>query len=483
MAESIALGLRLGTTDEHANFTGIEGEITINETEKRAVVHDGTTKGGFPMARLDETGYALTKSSDGTKLQLKNKAGTVLSETDAPSSGSGVHVGNEAPTDAATDVWIDIDEPSSGVVTKVNGVSPDASGNVTITVGSDYTLPTATSSTLGGVKIGSNISVSSGTISVSSSNVTSALGYTPVKTVNGTSPNTSGAVTIDVGVKKVNGVTPDSNGNVSITVGSDYTLPTATSSTLGGVTIGSNISVSNGKISLTSSNVTTALGFTPLSSTGTAARATADASGNTITSTYLTKTDASNTYLGKSAKAASATTADSATKATQDASGNTISSTYATKSELDGKANSATSLSGYGITDAYTKNQSNSNFIGWNRSAFDVDTLYDGGLFMVASGSNVPNGMTDKYGVCLSLPYRQLTGNKKTDFGAQIFLPNGDEANKPNSMFYRTSLGDTWNAWQEVATKNDVTPISAGTSDLTAGSSSLATGSIYLVYE
>lgn len=45
-----------------------------------------------------------------------------------------------------------------------------------------YTLPNATSSTLGGVKIGSNISVSSGTISLTKSNVTSALGYTPPTT-------------------------------------------------------------------------------------------------------------------------------------------------------------------------------------------------------------------------------------------------------------------------------------------------------------
>lgn len=50
--------------------------------------------------------------------------------------------------------------------------------------------------------------------------------------------------------------------------------------------------------------------------------------------TFLTKTEASNTYLGKTAKAASASTADSATKATQDASGNVITTTYATKSEV-----------------------------------------------------------------------------------------------------------------------------------------------------
>ena len=42
-----------------------------------------------------------------------------------------------------------------------------------------YTLPTATSSTLGGVKTGSNITNSSGTISITKANVVAALGYTP----------------------------------------------------------------------------------------------------------------------------------------------------------------------------------------------------------------------------------------------------------------------------------------------------------------
>lgn len=93
--------------------------------------------------------------------------------------------------------------------------------------GSTYTLPTATSSTLGGVKIGSNITVNSGTISISKTNVTNALGYTP--------PTTD----------------------------TKYTLPNATSSVLGGVKIGSNITVSYGTISLTKANVTSALGYTP----------------------------------------------------------------------------------------------------------------------------------------------------------------------------------------------------------------------------
>lgn len=93
--------------------------------------------------------------------------------------------------------------------------------------GSTYTLPAATGSTLGGVKIGSNITVSSGTISLSKTNVTNALGYTP--------PTTD----------------------------TKYTLPTASAWTLGGVKIGSNITENSGRISLTKANVTNALGYTP----------------------------------------------------------------------------------------------------------------------------------------------------------------------------------------------------------------------------
>lgn len=82
------------------------------------------------------------------------------------------------------------------------------------TINCTYTLPTASSSVLGGVKVGSNITLSSGTISLSKSNVTSALGYTPANTsdipeipialpnpyaltINGTSYTGSSAVAIN----------------------------------------------------------------------------------------------------------------------------------------------------------------------------------------------------------------------------------------------------------------------------------------------
>lgn len=53
------------------------------------------------------------------------------------------------------------------------------------------------------------------------------------------------------------------SGNVISATDTKYTLPTASSSVLGGVKVGSNITLSSGTISLTSANVTSALEFTP----------------------------------------------------------------------------------------------------------------------------------------------------------------------------------------------------------------------------
>ena len=104
---------------------------------------------------------------------------------------------------------------SKNVVRSVNGTTADTDGNVTLTkqdiidslgytpptTNTEYTLPNATSSTLGGVKIGPNITVSSGTISLSKSNVTTALGYTPVKSLNGSTADASGNVNVSTSTR------------------------------------------------------------------------------------------------------------------------------------------------------------------------------------------------------------------------------------------------------------------------------------------
>lgn len=153
----------------------------------------------------------------------------------------------------------------NGYVKSVNGTSPDSNGNVTISVGGgsgNYTLPTASSSTLGGVKIGSGLTIN--TSGVVSADVTSSTLTAYAKTTDLSAVATSGSYN-DLSNKP--------------TIPSAYTLPNATSSTLGGVKIGSNISVSDGTISITKSNVTSALGYTPPASDTTYGNATTTSSG------------------------------------------------------------------------------------------------------------------------------------------------------------------------------------------------------------
>lgn len=138
-----------------------------------------------------------------------------------------------------------------GYVKSVNGTSPDSNGNVSISVsgsggGGNYTLPTASGSTLGGVKVGSGLTIN--TSGVLSADVTA-------------STLTAYAKTTDLSAVAKSGSYNDLSNKP--TIPSAYTLPNATSSTLGGVKVGSNISVSNGTISVTKSNVTSALGYTP----------------------------------------------------------------------------------------------------------------------------------------------------------------------------------------------------------------------------
>lgn len=96
-------------------------------------------------------------------------------------------------------------------------------------------------------------------------------------------------------------------------------------------------------------------------------------------------------------------------------------------------------------------------------SSIDCNTIYDTGYYAIANGNNCPSG--SHYGSLLTMAYRTMQGNSCPDFATQIFLPNGDDASKPDAMFYRTSLHDSWRNWQQVASKNDLSgylPLSGG---------------------
>lgn len=64
MANAFALQLRKGTTVQHASFTGLAGEVTVDTTKKTLVVHDGTTPGGTPLATAAQAATADTYATN-----------------------------------------------------------------------------------------------------------------------------------------------------------------------------------------------------------------------------------------------------------------------------------------------------------------------------------------------------------------------------------------------------------------------------------
>jgi hypothetical protein len=62
-----AIQRRRGTTAQHGSFTGLAGEITVDTDKKTAVVHDGSTAGGFPLLRntVSATDKLLGRSTAG----------------------------------------------------------------------------------------------------------------------------------------------------------------------------------------------------------------------------------------------------------------------------------------------------------------------------------------------------------------------------------------------------------------------------------
>jgi hypothetical protein len=51
---AIQIQLRKGTATEHNTFTGADGEVTVDTTNKTLVVHDGVTTGGTPLLKASQ---------------------------------------------------------------------------------------------------------------------------------------------------------------------------------------------------------------------------------------------------------------------------------------------------------------------------------------------------------------------------------------------------------------------------------------------
>jgi hypothetical protein len=80
---SFAFQRRRGTTSQHASFTGLNAELTVDTDKKTVVVHDGSTAGGVPLAKERpslnaQTGTTYTLvATDATKVVTASNASAI----------------------------------------------------------------------------------------------------------------------------------------------------------------------------------------------------------------------------------------------------------------------------------------------------------------------------------------------------------------------------------------------------------------------
>lgn len=103
---AIQLQLRRGTSAEHNTFTGANGEVTVDTTNKTLRVHDGSTVGGTQLATLigglvpvSQLPVATTSTQGIVKL---NNSLTRASTTEALTAAQGRVLGDR---DFGVDQW------------------------------------------------------------------------------------------------------------------------------------------------------------------------------------------------------------------------------------------------------------------------------------------------------------------------------------------------------------------------------------------
>jgi hypothetical protein len=186
------LKLRRGTTSQHSSFTGAEGEVTVDTDKETLVVHNGSTAGGFPVARADGTGtanFTITGELDaatgdfsgdvdvdgtleadaitvnGTALNTVIAGVTVSNATNAATATEATNITAVANNSANETVYPTFVDGATGT----QGIETDTGLTYNPSTG---LLSAAAVTTTGNVTVGGNLQVDGTTTTVNSSTMT-----------------------------------------------------------------------------------------------------------------------------------------------------------------------------------------------------------------------------------------------------------------------------------------------------------------------
>jgi len=174
-----AIQRRRGTSAQHANFTGLAGEITIDTTLNTIIVHDGSTAGGIRLAKYTE----VQSASEGDITAVNTNAGSGLT---GGVTGGAANIaidyenltGNLVPSanntyslGSLTNVWRDVYIGPGSLYVNGSKVIEDSSGTIQFTADTNQNISILTTgtgdielTTGGEIQLKSNVVLSSGRV-------------------------------------------------------------------------------------------------------------------------------------------------------------------------------------------------------------------------------------------------------------------------------------------------------------------------------
>jgi hypothetical protein len=151
-----AIQFRRGNTTQHNSFTGLLGEVTVDTDKKTLVVHDGTTTGGFPLAREGAASNASSGSftsnvTIGGTLGVTSTASFSDDVTIAGDLGMTGHIIPSAnityDLGSLTHMWRDVYVGPGSLYVNGKKVIEDNAGTINITTDANQNLKVETTGT------------------------------------------------------------------------------------------------------------------------------------------------------------------------------------------------------------------------------------------------------------------------------------------------------------------------------------------------
>jgi hypothetical protein len=240
----------------YGNYSVAEGDDCISIADNSMVI-------GTSAMSLKDHNYSYVWSGVKSVDSYKSHGSGTFNIN--PVSGlDGIYIGEDTLKNLITELIPNVDNDTlikNNNVIKVNTEVISAKDYVDNLVNNipSYTLPTASPTQLGGVKVGSNLSITDGSLSVN---------INLVNKVNNNSDNIQSEITR---VNELETSIQDSIDNINNTLtnkadksyvddlvnSSRYTLPTASLTQLGGVKVGNNLTTSNGSLSVDTNTIAT----------------------------------------------------------------------------------------------------------------------------------------------------------------------------------------------------------------------------------